>query len=135
MKILNLTLTKHWFEMILNGIKKEEYREIKPYWIARFAQCKGKNNPNITGFYCKKANCNSCLKRGDGFHEIKYDAIRFTNGYGSFRPSMLVVLKNTSIGFGVARWGAPNNEKVFILTLGDILETCNIQSSHHGNSI
>ena len=34
--ILPLTLNKKWFDMILSGVKKEEYREIKSYWIKRF---------------------------------------------------------------------------------------------------
>lgn len=36
MKILHLTLKKKWFDMILSGEKKEEYREYKPYWRKRF---------------------------------------------------------------------------------------------------
>jgi len=35
MKILHLTLKKKWFDMIASGEKREEYREIKPYWIKR----------------------------------------------------------------------------------------------------
>ncbi len=35
MKILHLTLKKKWFDMIASGEKKEEYREIKPYWKTR----------------------------------------------------------------------------------------------------
>ena len=35
MNILHLTLTKNWFDLILSGEKKEEYREIKPYWEKR----------------------------------------------------------------------------------------------------
>jgi len=35
MKILHLTLKKKWFDMISSGVKKEEYREIKPYWCKR----------------------------------------------------------------------------------------------------
>lgn len=35
MKTLKLTLTRKWFDMILRGEKKEEYREIKPYWEQR----------------------------------------------------------------------------------------------------
>ena len=27
-----MTLKKKWFDMIKSGEKKEEYREIKPYW-------------------------------------------------------------------------------------------------------
>ena len=35
MKILHMTLKKKWFDMILSGEKKEEYREIKGYWAKR----------------------------------------------------------------------------------------------------
>jgi hypothetical protein len=35
MKILHLTLKKKWFDMIASGEKKEEYREMKPYWDKR----------------------------------------------------------------------------------------------------
>jgi len=37
MKILHLTLKKQWFDMIASGVKKEEYRELKPYWHKRLA--------------------------------------------------------------------------------------------------
>lgn len=42
-KVLTLTISKQWFDMILSGEKTEEYREIKPYWVARLFQ----NNSNI----------------------------------------------------------------------------------------
>jgi hypothetical protein len=32
---LHLTLKKKWFDMIASGEKKEEYRDIKPYWEVR----------------------------------------------------------------------------------------------------
>lgn len=35
MNILHLTLKKEWFDMIASGEKKEEYREMKPYWNKR----------------------------------------------------------------------------------------------------
>jgi len=38
MRILHLTLKKKWFDLILSGIKKEEYRAIKPYWDTRFSK-------------------------------------------------------------------------------------------------
>ena len=34
-KILQLTIKKKWFDLIKSGIKTEEYREIKPYFINR----------------------------------------------------------------------------------------------------
>lgn len=54
--------------MIESGNKKEEYREIKKYWIGRLAKCGGHNSYEKTGFYCKKAICFSCITRGNGFH-------------------------------------------------------------------
>jgi hypothetical protein len=54
-KILHLTLMKRWFDEILAGTKKFEYREIKPYWTKRLF------------------NENGTAK--------KYDVIYFRNGY------------------------------------------------------
>ena len=34
-KVLRLTVCKKWFDMIVAGTKKEEYREIKAYWAKR----------------------------------------------------------------------------------------------------
>ena len=33
--MLILPIKKKWFDMILSGEKKEEYREIKPYYDSR----------------------------------------------------------------------------------------------------
>ena len=35
MTTLYLNLKKEYFDQIKSGIKKEEYREIKPYWTVR----------------------------------------------------------------------------------------------------
>ena len=34
--MLTLPIKKKWFDMIASGEKKEEYREIKPYYDSRF---------------------------------------------------------------------------------------------------
>lgn len=34
-KVLTLTVSKQWFDMIVACEKKEEYREIKGYWTVR----------------------------------------------------------------------------------------------------
>jgi hypothetical protein len=36
MTILTLAIKKKWFDLIASGEKKEEYREIKPYYQTRF---------------------------------------------------------------------------------------------------
>ena len=33
--VLNLVVSKEWFDMIVAGEKTEEYRVIKPYWASR----------------------------------------------------------------------------------------------------
>lgn len=38
MKTLYLTLKKKWFDMIVSGVKKEEYRESKVYWLKRLVE-------------------------------------------------------------------------------------------------
>jgi len=35
MKVLRLTLFKKWFDEIVAGRKKVEYRDMKPYWSSR----------------------------------------------------------------------------------------------------
>lgn len=36
--MLTLPIRKKWFDMILSGEKKEEYREIKPYYTTRLSK-------------------------------------------------------------------------------------------------
>lgn len=36
-RILHLTLERQWFDMIASGVKREEYREMKPYWHKRLS--------------------------------------------------------------------------------------------------
>jgi hypothetical protein len=116
MKILDLPLKAKWYEMIESGNKKEEYREIKKYWIGRLAKCGGHNSYEKTGFYCKKAICFSCITRGNGFHPKEYTHVRFRFGYT--KRTMLFELESITIGVGNTNWGAPDNECVFILKLG-----------------
>lgn len=96
-KILHLTLKKKWFDMILSGEKKEEYREFKPYWINRF-----------------KKNCS-------------YRIIRFTNGYGKDKPSFDIELKQFDYNRGLVKWGAEKNKKYFVLRLGKVINKRNIK--------
>lgn len=93
MRILHLTLKKKWFDMIASGEKREEYRELKPYWHKRLMG-KGKT----------------------------YDAIKFRNGYSKDSPTMVVELKEICSSLGIVEWGAPEGQPVYILRLGKILD-------------
>ncbi len=66
-KILHLTLMKKWFDEIISGKKKIEYREIKPYWTKRLFDSNGKPK--------------------------HYDTIHFRNGYNKDAPQMNVEFK------------------------------------------
>ena len=95
MSTLHLTLKKQWFDMILSGMKTEEYREIKPYYNLRLI---GK----------------------------EYDTVVFRNGYARDAPSLTVELKTIRFGTGKTKWGAEANKKYFVLYLGKIINTKNI---------
>jgi len=36
-RVLHLTLKRRWFDLIASGVKREEYREMKPYWHKRLS--------------------------------------------------------------------------------------------------
>jgi hypothetical protein len=89
MKILHLTLKKKWFDMISSGEKKEEYREVKDYWMKRLAGIKGVG----TGYYFTLLGNreNKCLE---------YDAVHSRNGYSKNAPEMLFDCKGIKVDKG-----------------------------------
>lgn len=91
MRVLHLTLKRKWFDMIASGVKREEYREAKPYWTKRLT-----------------------VK--------EYDAIHFRNGYSRTAPTVTVEFIGLDFGMGFPEWGAPKDERVYILRLGRVLE-------------
>ena len=46
--MLWLPIKQRWFNLILQGTKKEEYREPKPYWLKRIAKDIGIQNMDIS---------------------------------------------------------------------------------------
>lgn len=127
MKILHLTLKKKWFDMI-GFYKLEEYREIKPYWITRLLDInmpeeqKGDNKtiPENIIFDLKRHSWEEVLKSYRCEFK-KFDAIKFTNGYGKNAPTIVVALEGIFISFGAKPWGAEDGRKYFVLKLGHII--------------
>lgn|SRR5574344_215570 len=110
---LNLILKKKWYEAIQSGIKKEEYREIKPYWIYRLCF---EFETDERCHTCNGDHCAECLHRnGDKIEFKKFDTVRFHYGYTN--KTMLFTIEGITIGHGHSEWGAPN-EEVFIIRLG-----------------
>lgn len=103
--ILHLTLKRKWFNMILGGEKKEEYREVKHYWIKRLT------NQNDDG----SVNGNEFYKR--------YDVVEFRNGYGENVDSFQIECKGIKIGPLNNKWcdDWQNEVDVFVITLGKLI--------------
>lgn len=108
--MLTLPIKKKWFDMIKSGIKKEEYREIKPYYISRFNHY----IPDIGNM--KIIHLETCT----GFVPVS-DYIIFRNGYSSNSPSIKCKVKITT-GFGKEEWGAEPNKEYFILKILSVEE-------------
>lgn len=110
MKILDLPLKKEWYNMIESGEKREEYREIKPYWKKRFL----KDFP-VTW----RIAMDMCISVGDftAFHEKEihpiYTHVRFRYGYT--KRTMTYEIDEITIGRGNPNWGAPTDRDVFII--------------------
>ena len=99
MSTLRLPIKKQWFEMIAWGVKKEEYREIKPYWKARFVTA-GLLLPNGS-------------PSGEG------DVI-FVNGYDHEAPVLRARVR-ISIGRGRPEWGAEPGKVYYRLKILSVL--------------
>ena len=50
-----LPIKRKWFDMIVSGEKKEEYREIKPYYTSRFSKYGEKFEIGIRAGYSKNS--------------------------------------------------------------------------------
>ena len=84
--------------MIKSGEKKEEYRNIKPYWFKRLI---GQHFP----------------------YDKDYDIIEFRNGYQKDSPRFQIECLDIIIHTGNPNWGAIPDKKYYVILLGEILKT------------
>lgn len=101
MHILILPLKEKWYRMIESGEKREEYREIKPYWIKRLFRDLG----------------NAQYKQ-----PVDWTHVQFTLGYPpSWDKKRRMTFKIDGIDFGMGKpeWGAPTDKEVFIIKIGE----------------
>lgn len=93
--MLTLPIKKKWFDMILSGEKKEEYRELNDYYKTRLE--------NLFVFQAP---------------DYQEDII-FRNGYSANSPQ-LKALCSLSIGYGKSEWGAEPGEMYHVLTIHQV---------------
>jgi hypothetical protein len=100
MKTLTLSLKKQWFDLIKAGVKKEEYREINRYWIARLVAAMEPFTGTVLSF-------------------TNFDTLVFTLGYPKADDSeRRLEFKNPKIriGTGKPEWGAEPGKTYFVIS-------------------
>ena len=85
-KVLTLTVSKQWFDMIVADEKIEEYREIKPYWIKRLT-----TNCEVEYDVALETYCGKVLYR-------PYTHVLFINGYRKDSQRIEKEIESITIG-------------------------------------
>jgi hypothetical protein len=112
---IHLPIKREWFDMILSGEKKEEYREIKQYWAKRL---------NIELSFAANGKIRSWERSPSSDHKT---TATLTAGYGKDKPRMVVELTGVAIKHPNPAWCPPETEGLwFALKLGEVLETHNL---------
>jgi len=102
--MLVLMLKKRWFDMILSGVKKEEYRQVSEYWKVRFAK--------VFPMYP-----NSFIPTGGVAVKVE-----FRNGYGKKVPYFQAMCELSDIRQGKPEWGAEPGKEYYVLRIVEILK-------------
>lgn len=132
--MLVLPIKKKWYDMLLSGEKKEEYRELKPYYTKRFLTAVQKYQlQKFKDGLCGDKSWYDCVKQDVGTsenincetflecvktHKLKMYVI-FRNGYSKKSPSFAAMVE-ISIGTGNPEWGAVPNEEYYVLKIKTI---------------
>ena len=108
--MLILPIKKKWFDMIVSGEKKEEYREIKPYYTTRFYGRAYEHN--VRKGFMKEI-------------KIKNMTILLRNGYSKNSPTLKANCVITK-GCGKPEWGAEPNKEYYVLKILSVERLNNI---------
>lgn len=103
--MLILPIKKQWYDMIISGEKKEEYREIKAYWERRIESALDEKNFML---FIKKA-------------PAKIYDLYIRNGYGNNKPTAKICAVITR-GYGNPEWGAEPDKRYFIFKILSVKE-------------
>lgn len=109
-----------WFDMILSGVKKEEYREFKVFYAKRFCT-EYPISQRVWGWALDP------LAPKESFKMVNWKVLHLTNGYGHDKPQLWAHIESITIGRGKPEWGAPTDRDVFIIKLGEVFHTKNLK--------
>lgn len=97
--MLVFPIKKEWYDLILSGEKKEEYREIKPYYFSRL------HSAGLLDHYGLPV-CNDAW-------------VMFRNGYSKDSPNF-VARVTADIRTGRTEWGAEEGKNYYVLKILEI---------------
>ena len=102
-KILTLTVSKQWFDMIVAGEKTEEYREIKGYWVKRIFDISNMNADADTYAWALQENIITSRDSFFEHHSKGFTHVLFINGYR--KDSLRIEKEIESITIGKPKKG------------------------------
>ncbi len=108
--VLHLNLKRKWYDMIDSGVKKEEYREIKQYWVNRL--CKAYPSSVIDGGQIRDKH------NGTNYDIKKFSTVVFKNGYTKDAKTMIFNIEDITIGVANKDWCDDWQQDLFIIKLG-----------------
>lgn len=121
--MLTLPIQRKWFDMILSGEKKEEYRDIKEYYETRFQNLFGALTVHSVSAFSD--NEEYTLLQGEFvIKQIRKDSIQeiiFRNGYSKDSKAIKARCR-LRIGKGRPEWGAEPDKQYYILEILNIEE-------------
>lgn len=112
--LLIITIKKKWFDMILSGEKKEEYREIKPYYMSRIRKIW--YVPTDFTDHVVIEGLKNYKEEEAPYYEVR---VLFRNGYKKDSPSFIAKC-TLSIGSGREEWGAEKGKEYFVFLINEI---------------
>lgn len=120
---IHLPINREWFDMILSGEKKEEYRALTGNYAVRFL-CK--TDADMAKVWIAQGN-EEKLKKFTDITRFGKETVTLVNGYGNHRPRIIVKLLGLSVKHPNPAWCPPGTEGLwFALKLGKVLETHNL---------
>ena len=123
--MLILPIKKKWLDMILSGEKKEESRELKPFYTSRFihivAPFYGPHHMEWERMF--KEEC-----AADWYSDEPF-LVKFRNGYSAHSPAFTAAC-TLRIGKGNPDWGGDPLTDTYILTIRQITERNSAESNN-----
>jgi hypothetical protein len=104
--MLILTIKRKWMEKIRSGEKREEFRDISPFYTSRFK--------SYLPFLFMPNDSAEKAFRKIGADGVAFKELVLRAGYSLFSPAIMVSGRIT-VGTGLPEWGATPGKEYYIL--------------------